>query len=122
MPTKTNDLGIIEISEYAIAGLVSQAAKRTYGVVGMAEPSRASHLAATLTRDPHRGVGVQIADDKTLVIDVYIIVNYGINIASVANSLINAVRYHVEDHTGLSVKQVNIHIQGIRMTSPNQKL
>jgi uncharacterized alkaline shock family protein YloU len=52
---------------------------------------------------------------------VYIIVNYGINIASVANSLIKAVRYQVETHTMTTVKQVNIHIQGLRMTSPQQR-
>jgi uncharacterized alkaline shock family protein YloU len=118
---KTTDLGTIEISQYAIAGLVSHAAKQTYGVVGMAEPTRASHLAATLTRDPHRGVTIHLDDNQMLTINVYIIVNYGINIASVANSLIKAVRYQVETHTTMTVKQVNIHVQGLRMTSPDQR-
>jgi uncharacterized alkaline shock family protein YloU len=118
---KTTDFGTIEISQYAIAGLVSHAAQQTYGVVGMAEPTRASQIAATLTRDPHRGVMIHLDDDQMLTIDVYIIVNYGINIASVANSLIKAVRYQVETHTMTTVKQVNIHIQGLRMTSPQQR-
>jgi uncharacterized alkaline shock family protein YloU len=110
-------LGSIEISKNAIAALVTHAATQTYGVVGMTTPNRASGLAATITRDPHRGVGVQMDSEQKLTIDLYVIIEYGTNIASVATSLINAVRYHVETHSGLTVHQVNVHIQGLRISS-----
>lgn len=116
-------LGVIEISKQTIAALVSYAATHTYGVVGMTTPTRARGIAATITRDPNRGVKVTIDEnDQSLTIDVYIVIEYGTNIASVANSLINSIRYYVESSTGLKVFQVNIHVQDLRMSSPDQPI
>lgn len=107
--------GIIEISSNAIATLASHAALQTYGVVGMASPSFASDIAASITRDPNRGIQVH-QEESQVVIDVYVIIEYGTRIASVANSLINAVRYTVEQSIGVPVGQVNVHVQGLRVS------
>jgi uncharacterized alkaline shock family protein YloU len=115
MVSKENDLGSIEISSHAISTLVGQVAAQTYGVVGLANPTRAGQWAATLTRDPHKGIKVSADADDHLTIEVYIIVKYGVNIASIANSLIDAVRYHVQTQTAFQVQQVNVHVQGLRM-------
>lgn len=112
MPIET-DLGVIEITPLAIGSLVSHVTTRTYGVVGMADRTRASQITAVITRDPRRGVGVQIDENNQVTIHVYVVVNYGTNIASIANSLISAIRYHVESRTGLSVQQVQVHVQGL---------
>ena len=114
MTTSENQQGAIEISPSAIATLVSHAVTQTYGVVGMSPPSLASGIAATLTRDPHRGVQVQIHEDN-IDIDLYVILAYGIRIASVATSLINVVRYTVQKHCDMPVNSVKIHVQGIRV-------
>ncbi|NJL95283.1 MAG: Asp23/Gls24 family envelope stress response protein [Anaerolineae bacterium] len=113
-------LGTVEMSRKAVASLVTHAALRSYGVVGMTTPTRASGLAATITRDPHRGVNVQIDAENHLTIDLYIIVEHGTNIASVATSLISAVRYQVQTQTGLRVAQINVHVQDLRHSSPQR--
>lgn len=118
MVVKQNELGSIEISPTAIAGLVSHAAALTYGIAGMAQPHRARQVAATLIREPYRGVTVQCDAEDSLTIDVYVVINYGMNLVSVANNLISNIRYHVETHTNTPVKQVNIHVQGLRMPPP----
>ncbi len=115
MTTNDTPRGSIEISPTAIATLASHAALQTYGVVGMASPNLASDIAASLTRDPNRGIVVRL-EDNHIIIDVYVIIEYGTRIASVANSLINGVRYAVEQATGLSVNQVNVHVQGLRVS------
>jgi len=115
MTTNETPHGIIEISPNAIATLASHAALQTYGVVGMASPNLASGIAASLTRDPNRGIEVH-QDGAHIVIDVYVIIEYGTRIASVANSLINSVRYAVEQSTGVPVSQVNVHVQGLRVS------
>jgi uncharacterized alkaline shock family protein YloU len=107
------DFGTIDISPLAIGSLVSSVTLRTYGVVGMSDPTRASQITAVITRDPRRGVNVQIDPNNYVKINVYIVVNYGTNIASIANNLIKAIRYHVENRTGLSVQQVNVHVQDV---------
>jgi uncharacterized alkaline shock family protein YloU len=115
MTTNDTPRGTIEISPNAIATLASHAALQTYGVVGMASSNLASDIAASFTRDPNRGIEVR-QEGEYIIIDVYVIIEYGTRIASVANSLINAVRYTVEQSTGVSVRQINIHVQGLRVS------
>lgn len=115
MTTKETPRGTIEISPTAIASLASHAVLQTYGVVGMASSNLASDIAASLTRDPNRGIHVR-QDNDHIVIDVYVIIEYGTRIANVANSLINGVRYAVEKSIGVPVRQVNVHVQGLRVS------
>ena len=109
------DLGDVEISPLAIARLASHAVLQSYGIVGMAAPNLASGIAWTLTRDPNRGIEVHIEGDQ-VTIDLYIIVEYGTRISTVASSVINAVRFTVEKATSMSVAQINVHVQGIRIS------
>lgn len=114
MTTNETPRGSIEISPNAIATLVSHAVLQTPGVVGMASPNLASDIAASLTRDPNRGISVK-HESNHIIIDVYVIIEYGTRIASVANSLINGVRYTVEQSIGVPVGCVNVHVQGLRV-------
>jgi uncharacterized alkaline shock family protein YloU len=115
MTTNETPRGTIEILPGAIATLVSHAVLQTYGVVGMASPNLASDIAASFTRDPNRGIEVR-QDGAQIVIDIYVIIEYGTRIASVANSLISGVRYVVEQSIGVPVGQVNVHVQGLRLS------
>ena len=108
--------GIVEISPLAIARLASHAVLQSYGVVGMAAPNLASDMAWTLPRDPHRGIEVTI-EDECVSIDLHAIIEYGTRITTVASSLISAVRFYVEKATGMSVAQVNVHVQGLRLSA-----
>ena len=109
--------GEVHISPNVVASVASRAALQSYGVVGMSMPNFASEVAAVLSRDPNRGVEVRLDDDE-ITIDLYVIIEYGTRIATVANSLINAVRYEVERSVGARVVQVNVHVQGLRVTHP----
>ncbi len=108
--------GRIEISPTAIASLASQAVLRSYGVVGMSTPNLAHDIAATLTHDPNKGITVRF-EGQRIYIDVYIIIEYGTRIATVAKSVISAVRFNVERAVGVPVEQVNVYVQGLRVTN-----
>lgn len=110
--------GDIHISPAVVATVASRAALQSYGVAGMTTPNFASEVAAALSRDPNKGVIVRM-DDEAVIIDLYVILEYGTRIATVANSLINTVRYSVEKTVGAPVKQVNVHVQGLRVTHPD---
>jgi uncharacterized alkaline shock family protein YloU len=49
-------------------------------------------------------------------IEVYIIVEYGTRIYSVAESVKNTIRFHVEKALGLKVNSVSVHIAGLRIS------
>ncbi len=49
-------------------------------------------------------------------VDLYIIIEYGTRISTVASSVINAVRFYVEKATGLAVMQIHVHVQGVHVS------
>jgi uncharacterized alkaline shock family protein YloU len=115
MGEEITSLGGIHISPNAVATIAYHATLESYGVVGLAPKNLAEGLAHTITREPTRGVSVEY-DGEKVDIEIYIVVEYGTRIASVANSVANTVRFHVEKALGLRVSTINVHIAGLRVS------
>ncbi len=113
-----NPLGNIFVSYRAIATVAYQSALQSYGVVGLAAKNLAEGLAQVLVKDPTLGVDVHF-DSRSIQIDLYVIVEYGTRIKSVAGSVSDNVRYQVERVFGLPVNQVNVHVRGLRISNPD---
>ncbi|MGC8855689.1 MAG: Asp23/Gls24 family envelope stress response protein [Anaerolineae bacterium] len=116
MGEETTSLGGIHISPNAVATIAYHATLQSYGVVGLAPKNLAEGLAHSITREPSRGISVH-HDGKNLDIDIHIIVEYGTRINSVAESVANTVRFHVEKALGLKVHSVNVHVAGLRVSN-----
>jgi len=99
-------LGRIAISSDAIAQIVAETIRESYGVVAMAGPK---WLPARATR----GIDVK-RDGDAVTIDVHVVVEYGLNLAEVASSVRNRVGYEVERLTGLPVRSVEVHVDDVR--------
>ena len=115
MSQENNPLGSIEVSPTAIATIASQAVLQTYGVVGMAPKNVVNGLANRLAPDPRHGVEVLLENER-ISINLYIIVEYGTRISSVAGSVANAVRFQVEKALDMPIGDVNVHVQGLRVS------
>jgi uncharacterized alkaline shock family protein YloU len=115
MTSEDTPIGSIHVSQRAIATIAYQAARASYGVVGLASKNFVSGLSNVIVKDPTHGVEVRYNGDD-IKIDIYIIIEYGTRIASVASSVGNTVRYHVEKALGLPVSEVNVHVQGLRVS------
>jgi uncharacterized alkaline shock family protein YloU len=110
-------LGKIEVSPLAVASLASQAVLGCYGVVGMASKDLASGIVEILQPSSHRrGVDIQIGDDR-IAIDLYVVMEYGTRIATVAQNIQSVVKYSVEKALGVPVAAVNVHVQDLRVSS-----
>ncbi len=109
-------LGKIEISPTAIAGIASQAVLSCYGVVGMASKSLVDGLAQIIQPDSKRGVDVKLEHDR-IIIDLYVVIEYGTRISAVAHNIMSSVKFSVEKALGVPVSQVNVHVQGLRVSS-----
>ena len=48
-------------------------------------------------------------------IDLYVIIKYGVSIDAVATSLKKAVKYDVENFTGMVVDTVNVNVMGVKV-------
>lgn len=114
-----NKLGKIHISKDVIANISGMAAMECYGLVGMASQKVQDGLAELLGRENlGRGVAISSEDEK-LVVDLYVVVQYGTNIGEVANNIIDKVAYTIRKMLGLTVARVNVHVQGVRIGEPN---
>lgn len=112
------NLGRIEVAPSAIAALVAEAVKECYGVVGMSSRSFLNDLAGSLQRSSQRGVEID-SDDEGIIVDLYVIVEYGTRITEVAAGVMRRVRFTVESTVGMPVKAVNVHVQGLRVSDHN---
>lgn len=120
MPDKVESLGNIDISPTAVITIASRAVNQCYGVVGMANKNLVNGIANMLSRDAHRGIDVVVENDE-ITIDVYVIIEYGVRIRTVAESVQNTVQFHVEKALGLPVRAVNVYIQGLRLEKEREK-
>jgi len=108
-------MGRIEVSTTAIASIVNEAVLTCYGVVGTAAKDLTSGIVNVLSRDSKRGVEVHIKDDQ-ITIDVYVIIEYGTRIVAVARSVMNVVKFSVERALGVPVAEINVHVEGLRVS------
>ena len=116
MGEDTTTLGGIHVSPNAVATIACQATLESYGVVGLAARNRADGLMKSITRDPSRGITVKY-NGEDIDIEIHIIIEYGTRISSVAESVANTVRFHVEKALGLKVNSVNVHVAGLRVSN-----
>lgn len=116
MTDETTPLGSIHVSPRAIASIAYHAALQSYGVVGLASKNLVNGLTQALVKDPTKGVEVAY-DGRQINIELYVIIEYGTRIKSVANSVSNAVRFQVEKALGMPVNEVNVHVRGLRISN-----
>ncbi len=114
MPGTQSSLGKIIIDDQVIATIAGLAATECYGVVGMASRRLKDGIAELLGRENlSRGVVVSFKDGG-IVIDLNVVIGYGIRISEVAHNVSSQVRYTVEQSTGMPVWAVHINVQGVR--------
>jgi uncharacterized alkaline shock family protein YloU len=110
--------GRIEVFPTVVAAIAGHAATGCYGVMGMSARGLRDGVAELLRRESaHRGVDVREVDGN-LVIDVYVIVQYGTRITEVAHNLQHAVKFEVERAVKVPVSEVNVFVQGVHEDSP----
>lgn len=116
MNSSDNPIGNIFLSHRALASIASQSALESYGVVGLAAKNLAEGLSQKLVKDPVLGVDINF-EDTAVIIDLYVIVEYGTRLKSVADNVAELIKYQVENTTGLTVKKVNVHVRGLRISN-----
>ena len=110
------DMGQILISQEVIAKYAGETAYECFGIVGMAMVSVKDGIVRLLKRDSStKGINVVIDENNEITIDFHIIVACGVNItATIAESIISSEKYKIEEFTGMTVKKVNIYVEGVR--------
>ncbi|MBQ2960695.1 MAG: Asp23/Gls24 family envelope stress response protein [Oscillospiraceae bacterium] len=110
----TNDKGSISITSEVLTYLAGDAATRCFGVKGMAGRSKEGGPLQLLRRESmSKGIEVSFNDDGSINLALHIGVDYGVNMAAVANSIMSEVKYKLTKSAGVPVKCVDVYIDTI---------
>lgn len=105
----------IQIANEVIGTIAAMAASEVHGVSGLSG-GIAAGLNDILGRKPtHRGVRVEV-EGRSVELALNLVVQYGVRIPEIAQNVQEHVKQQVEMATGLSVRLVDIHIQGVAST------
>ena len=114
---QTDQTEKIEISNDVIAVIAGVAVSEVQGVAGMSG-GFAGGISEVLSGKKNLAKGIKVEiNEKTTKIDVNIIVEYGTRIPDVAFEIQNKVKKAVETMTGLTVSEVNVHVQGVNTSN-----
>ena len=107
-----DDIGSVRIADEVISIIAGLAATEVVGVAGMSA-GLAGGIAELLgKKNLSKGVKVQIGE-KQAVVDLYVILEYGVNIPDVAIKVQEKVKDEIEKMSGMEVVEINIHVEGI---------
>ena len=114
MVRKNNKNGNVNVSTSVYTDIAGTAASNCFGVKGMAARSVTDGVYHLLRKESmSKGVRVEFHEDDSISIDLHIIVNNGVNLTAVGNSIISEVRYKVNKYTGTEVRTVNVFIDSM---------
>ena len=114
MISQTNDNGNVVVSANVYTDIAGTAATNCFGVKGMAARSVKDGVYKLLRKESlAKGVRVEYHEDNSISIDLHIIVDTGVNLAAVGNSIISEVRYVVKQCTETEVRAVNVYVDSM---------
>jgi uncharacterized alkaline shock family protein YloU len=106
--------GIISVDSDVITFLAGEAATNCFGVKGMVVRSVTDGLVHLLKRESMgKGVRIYYGDDDTVMIELHIAVDQGVNIPAICSSIINEVGYKVSCATGIEVSSVDVYVDSM---------
>lgn len=105
-------MGSIRIADEVVSIIAGLAATEVKGIAGMSGGIAGGIAEMLGKRNFAKGVKVEVGE-KEAAVDLYIIVEYGVRIPDIALNVQENVKKAIENMTGLSVVEVNIHVQGV---------
>ena len=111
----TTEHGTVGISNAIIATIAGTAAASCFGVRGLTAKSKLDGIVHLLKRETvSQGVTVSAAEDGSIILELHIAVDAGVNISAICSSIIHQIRYQVERTTGVKVADVRIFVEAVK--------
>lgn len=108
-------MGKIIISEKALKKIVAFATIECYGVVGLAPKTLYDRILRTLKLEEYEsGVDIDIIDNNSLKVTLFVILQGGTNILEVANTITSQVAYKIKQLTHIENIDVDVIVKGIK--------
>ncbi len=116
MSVKTNNIyGRITISDETIERFVFRVAMDCYGIVDLVSKNLTGRIISFLKFGKEvKGVSVRSIGDR-MIINVSVIVKYGVSIKAVVEALKESIKYKTERFTGMIVDVINVNVLGVKL-------
>ncbi|MFC7320838.1 Asp23/Gls24 family envelope stress response protein [Halobacillus campisalis] len=117
--TEGSTLGNVEIAPEVIEVIAGIAVSEVAGVASM-RGNFATGVVERLGKKSHgKGVKVELDQDGIL-IDAYVVMDYGISIPDTAQKIQDNTRQALKNMTALEIKEINVHVVGVQMDSKEE--
>lgn len=111
-----SDNGKVSIDESVVAQVAGLTVLDCFGIVGMGIVSVKDGIVKQLRRDNvSKGVNVRFDENGDIVIELHIVVAYGVSIKAVTDNLMQSVKYKVEDFTSFKVSHINVYVEDVKV-------
>ncbi|MGP4042316.1 Asp23/Gls24 family envelope stress response protein [Gracilibacillus sp. D59] len=118
--SESTPLGKVEIAPDVLEVIAGIATTEVPGVSSM-RGNFATGVAERLGKKAHgKGIKVELTDDAVST-DVYIVVDYGHSVPTVAEKIQLNVRHAIENMTAIQIKEINVHVVGVHMEQVNDE-
>jgi len=107
-----NELGVLRIHKNVIASISAIASTEIEGVKRIGKDLKGS-LLALVGQKFFSSIKVDISKNEEVKVDIPLIIKYDYNIVEVAAKVQENVRAALEKMSSLSIKDINVNVQGI---------
>lgn len=110
--TRTGSVGF---TENFLGKLIGHAVTSCFGVVGMMPSSARQRIFGLVSKEQAIETGIKVSGNANVIdVEIHIMVTYGMNVAAIAASITEKVKYVVEESTGITVNKVTVKVDGIK--------
>ncbi|MDL4841591.1 Asp23/Gls24 family envelope stress response protein [Aquibacillus rhizosphaerae] len=112
--SEDSNLGKVEIAPEVIEVIAGIATTEVAGV-SHTRGNFATGVAERLGKKTHgKGIKVELTNSGVL-IDVFVIIDYGVRIPEVAQKIQTNIRQALKNMTSLEIDEINVHVVGVHM-------
>lgn len=115
--SENSSLGKVEIAPGVIEVITGIAASEVEGLFEM-RGSFATDVVEKFGKKSHnKGVKVELTE-VGIVIDLYVVLNFGVSIPQVAQEIQTNIRQNIRNMTELEISEINVHVVGMHLLLP----
>jgi len=110
-------IGSVRIHNNVIAMIAHETSMKVPGVVELSGTlvDGIADMIGRKSRD--RGIRVAVEQENSVIVEMTVVIEYGVNIPDVCWQIQTEVRKAVEEMTGKTVQAVNVSVQGVRQAA-----
>lgn len=107
--------GSLHVANEVLTDLVGYATMECYGVVGMTSANPADGIAKILPASRFRRGVIVTPTDEGVKVELYVVIEYGTNISTVSQNLVDQVTFALEEYARVPIASVEVHVQDVKV-------